>query len=101
MTSLKIDPKKSALVLIDLQEGVVSRPFAPRSGPQVVQNASRLAARFRELGAVVVLVRVAFHADFKDFLNLPADIPMQFNPSGFPPNWADLVPEVGPQPGDL
>jgi nicotinamidase-related amidase len=101
MSSLEIDPRKTALVLIDLQEGVVSRPLAPHSGPQVVKNAARLAARFRALGAVVVLVRVAFHADFNDFLRVPADIPMQFNASAFPPNWADLVPEIGPQPADL
>ena len=101
MTSLEIDPRKTALVLIDLQEGIVSRPLAPHSGPHVVQNASRLAARFRALGADVILVRVSFHPDFNDFLHVPADIPVQFNPSGFPPNWADLVPEISPQPGDL
>jgi nicotinamidase-related amidase len=26
---------------------------------------------------------------------------MQFNPRALPPDWADLVPEIGPQPGDL
>jgi nicotinamidase-related amidase len=53
------------------------------------------------LGATVVLVRVAFQPDSKDFLNAPADAPMQFNPSALPPNWAELVPEIGAQPGDL
>jgi nicotinamidase-related amidase len=101
MASLTIDPLKSALVLIDLQQGIVGRPSAPHAGPEVVKNASRLAARFRELGSTVVLVRVAFQPDFKDFLNVPSDVPMQFNASALPPNWADLVPEVGPQPGDI
>jgi nicotinamidase-related amidase len=101
MTLLSIDPRKTALVLIDLQQGIVSRPMAPRSGSEVVQNASRLTAKFRALGATVVLVRVAFHPDSKDFLNVPADASMQFNASALPSNWADLVPEVGPQPGDL
>jgi nicotinamidase-related amidase len=101
MTSLTIDPKKSALVLIDLQRGIVSRPFAPRSGPEVVQNASRMADRFRALGATVVLVRVAFEPDLKDLLNPPADAPAQFNASARPPGWSEIVPEIGPKPGDL
>jgi nicotinamidase-related amidase len=101
MTTPTIDPKKAALVLVDLQQGVVSRPLAPHSGPEVVQNASRLAEKFRALGATVVLVRVTFQADFKDFLNAPADVPMQFNPSALPPSWWELVPEIGPRPGDL
>jgi nicotinamidase-related amidase len=101
MTSLTLDPKKTALVLIDLQQGIVGAPRAPRSGAEVVQNAARLAARFRALGATVVLVRVAFQPDFKDALNPPADVVNPFNPSALPSTWADLVPEVGPQAGDL
>ncbi len=89
------------MVLIDLQQGIVGRPGAPRSGPEVVRNASRLAVRFRALGATVVLVHVAFQLDFKDVLNVPADVPAPFDPSALPPGWADLVPALGPQPGDL
>jgi len=63
VASLTIDPSKSALVLIDLQQGIVGRQLAPRSGAEVVLNASRLAARFRALGSTVVLVRVAFQPD--------------------------------------
>lgn len=101
MASINLDPKKSALILIDLQQGIVGRPCAPHSGPQVVQNASRLAGKFRELGATVVLVNVCFLADGKDRLNVPVDAPMQFNASALPPNWAELLPEVGPRPGDI
>jgi nicotinamidase-related amidase len=98
---MKLDPKRTALVLIDLQQGIASRPVAPHSGPEVVQNAARLAAKFRALGATVVLVNVTFLPDAKDRLNMPADAPMQFNASALPPNWAELRPEIGPQPGDL
>jgi nicotinamidase-related amidase len=101
MTSLNIDPRKSALVLIDLQQGVVGRPCAPHPASEVVRNAARLTAKFRELGATVVLVRVTFQADFKDLLNVPADLPMQFNASALPANWAELVPEIGQQTSDL
>ena len=101
MTPLTLDPKKSALVLIDLQKGIVGRPLAPRTGTEVVQNASRLVARFRALGATVVLVRVSFQPDFRDCLSPPADAATQFNAAAFPPDWADLVPELGPKPGDI
>ena len=101
MSSLTLDPRKTALVLIDLQQGIVGAPRAPRSGAEVVANAARLAVRFRALGAPVVLVRVAFHPDFKDALNPPADVVNPFNPGALPPTWADLVNEVGPLAGDL
>ena len=101
MKSLAIDPQTAALVLIDLQQGIVGRPVVPHSGPVVVQNSALIAARFRALGATVVLVRVAFHADLKDFLDVPVDIPAGFDPNALPPNWFDLSPEVGPRPGDI
>ena len=101
MTTLSIDPKKAALILIDLQQAIVNRPCAPHSCPAVVQNASRLADKFRALGATVVLVNVDFHPDGRDRLDVPVDAPQQFNPAALPPNWAELRPEIGPQPGDL
>ncbi len=101
MTLPALDPAKTALVLIDLQQGVVGRTCAPHSAQTVVQNAARLAARFRELRAFVVLVNVAFHPDFRDFLDVPVDAPHQFNPASLPANWTQIVPEIGPQPGDL
>jgi nicotinamidase-related amidase len=48
-------PQATALVLIDLQRGIVARPCEPRSGAEVVHNAVRLAQTARESGALVVL----------------------------------------------
>ena len=48
MTSLTIDPKKTALILIDLQMGVVNRPTVPHSGPDVV----KIPPAFPRLGQV-------------------------------------------------
>jgi nicotinamidase-related amidase len=98
---MKLDAQKTALVLIDLQQGIVGRALEPRMGESVVQNARRLAEKFRAAGGTVVLVRVAFQADGKDRLNLPVDAPMQFNAAALPANWAEYVPEIGPQPGDI
>jgi nicotinamidase-related amidase len=101
MTTLEINPKQSALVLIDLQHGIVGRPSAPHSSAAVIRNAALLAERFRALQSTVVLVNVAFHADDKNRLNVPVDTPAQFNPGSLPPNWMELVPEIGPRPCDL
>jgi nicotinamidase-related amidase len=100
MSTISIDPKTSALVLIDLQHGIVGRPGAPRSGAEVVANAVRLAAKFRERGTIVALVRVSFAADRKDAVTTQVDAPMQMS-GPLPPNWSELVPDVGPRDGDL
>ena len=99
MSNLTIDPQTTALVLIDLQQGIVARPSAPRSGPEIVQKSVRLAAKFRERQATVILVRLAFHSDNHDALNPPADAPV--NPAGDrPSDWSELVPEI-PGTGDI
>ena len=95
MTQLVIDPRTTALVLVDLQQSVVALPLAPRPAAEVVANAVRLLERFHSLGATVVLVRVAF-LDGQDRLNLPVDTPP---PARVGPS--ELVPEVGPQPDDI
>ncbi len=99
MNTSPIDLSHTALVLIDLQRGIVPLPLAPRSGADVVQNGVRLAERFREEQAPVVLVHVGFSADGRDALQLEVDSPMQRG--SMPPDWSELVPEIGPRPGDL
>ena len=86
-----LDPKTTALVLIDLQKGVVGRPLAPHSGADVVKTAGELAHRFRAAGALVVLVNVAFAPDFKDALRQPADQPFVPPPGGLPADFSELV----------
>ncbi|MGA9473687.1 MAG: isochorismatase family protein, partial [Terriglobales bacterium] len=79
MDSLHLDPKKTALVLIDLQNGIVGRVTTPYSTAEVVQRGRRLAQAFRAKGAAVVYVRV----DMADFLALPVDEPSR--PPNAPP----------------
>jgi hypothetical protein len=55
-----------------------------------------LVERFREAEAPVVLVRVAFSLDGRDALQPEADAPMRRGP--LPPDWSELVPEIGPRP---
>jgi nicotinamidase-related amidase len=98
MNSFTLDPVKTALVIIDLQKGIVGMPAAPYSAADVVEKSARLAKAFREKKAPVVYVRV----DMANVLNLPVDAPMR--PPGTPPPPAaamELVPEAGFQDGDI
>ncbi len=99
MNPPKIDPSKTALVLIDLQKGIVPMPVAPHTGASVVANAVKLARRFREAKAPVVLVRVTFAPDFSDAVKTEVDSPMTRRE--FPAGWDEIVPELGPEPGDI
>ncbi|MFD8755251.1 isochorismatase family protein [Kitasatospora sp. NPDC059577] len=56
MTAL--DPRSTALVLIDLMDRIVANPLAPHAGSEVVATSLELARTFRAAGAPVVAVRV-------------------------------------------
>ncbi len=98
MPDLDLDPTSTALVLIDLQRGIVARQLAPYPAAEVVGRAAQIAAAFRARRAPVAYVRV----DLADTLYLPADQPLGDPNAPKPPAAAsELVPENGHQPGDL
>lgn len=99
MESLDLDLEKTALVVIDLQKGIVSMEGAPYEPSTVIGNAVRLADVFREKGAFVTLVHVDFH-DGKDALRPITDQPTQARGEQ-PEDWAQFVPELGPKKNDL
>ena len=99
MISLVFDPAKTALVVIDLQKGVVGFPTFPHSSSLVVSNAAALAAACRARGLPVFLVRVTPSPDGKDALQPLADAPRRL--PALPPDWAEIVPELGPVAGDF
>ena len=99
MKNTLIDRSKTALVVIDLQKGVVGRQTAPHASDMVVKNAAALADAFRKIGMPVFLVRVAFSPDGKDALRPLVDTPWSAQTP--PPGWTDIVPEMGPKPGDF
>lgn len=94
-----IDLTKTALVLIDLQKGITGRETAPHSGKDVVTRSAKLAARFRQAKAPVVLVNVNFSPDFGDALKQEVDL--KFQMGQLPPDWAEIVDELGQEPSDL
>lgn len=97
---IELDPKTTALVLIDLQAGIVGMPVVPHSGAEVVARGIALARRFREAGALVVPVRVAFAPDMADAPPQAVDEPMQRPPGGLPEAWTTLAEGVA-EPGDV
>jgi nicotinamidase-related amidase len=98
---LRIEPAKTALVVIDLQRGIVAMPSVPHSSAEVVAHAAQMAAALRAAGGTVVFVHVTPSADGKDGLKPITDAPVQAGRRTLPPDWAELVPELAPQPSDV
>jgi nicotinamidase-related amidase len=85
-----LDPK-TALIVIDLQKGIVSLPAVhPIEG--VIKRVSTMAAVFREQGLPVVLVNVTGDPTVRTEQPRPD--------RAFPAGWADLIPELNRQPQD-
>ena len=97
--SFSIDTTKTALVVIDLQKGIVAGVTEPHASAEVVKNAAALAAAFRAKKMPVFLVRVTPSADGKDGLSPSADNAMKFGVRS--PDWADIVPEMQRAPDDF
>jgi nicotinamidase-related amidase len=97
---IELDPRISALVLIDLQQGILSNALTPVSGQELLVRGRALAERFRAAKATVVLVNVAFSADGGDMLRQPVDQAAPIPAGGFPAGWSEFPPDLR-QPGDL
>jgi nicotinamidase-related amidase len=98
-TPLKLDPATTALVLIDLQQGILPYAKAPYDAAAVLANAVPLVAAFHGARSPVVRVKVGFSADGGDVLKSAVDAP---NPAGAPPaNWMDDPAELPVQAGDI
>jgi nicotinamidase-related amidase len=67
MAEFQLDPRKTARVLIDLQNAIVAMSTALHPAAQVVDNSGKLAEAFRRHGSPVVYARVDFN-DSSSFL---------------------------------
>ena len=94
---LVLDPKTTALVLIDLQRGIVSREVAPHTAAEVLDRSAKLAAKMRQSGGMAIYVRVLL----SEVLSPPADVSFPRGNTAPPPEASDLVPEAGMLPGDV
>jgi nicotinamidase-related amidase len=80
-----------ALIVIDLQKGVVGVPTAHPTA-EIVERAAQLASAFRKRGLPVVLVNVTGMAPGRTGTPRPN--------FAFPPDWTDLAPELEQAPSD-
>jgi nicotinamidase-related amidase len=99
MPDVTIDPATSALVLIDLQRGIITMPTAPHTAPDVATRGVQLTKRFRDHGALVVLVHVDPGPNGELMPQPITDITRQF--PKLAPDWIQLIPELGPEPSDV
>jgi nicotinamidase-related amidase len=90
MALTTLDPK-TALIVIDLQKGILGLTLAHLSKP-IVDRASALAEGFRRRGLPVVLVNVAGGA--------PGRTEQSRHLGELPADWAELAPELNRQPSD-
>jgi nicotinamidase-related amidase len=90
MTVSMLDAK-TALLVVDLQKGVVGRPTA-HPIDAVIKNAVALTEAFRRHALPVVLINVDGGAPGRTEQARPR--------GGFPSGWSDLIPELKRQPGD-
>ena len=92
MPITELDPK-SALIIIDLQNGIAALPSA-HSVEDVVRRSAQLADAFRARELPVVLVNVAGRPAGRTQKQAP---PLDDVPDG----WTDLLPALHAQPSDL
>ena len=97
---IELDPQTSALVLIDLQKGVLGNALTPVTSQELLVRGQALAARFRTAKATVVLVSVAFSSDGADMLRQPVDLARPIPAGGLPAGWNEFPPGLM-QSGDL
>jgi nicotinamidase-related amidase len=90
MPLTRLDPV-AALVVIDLQKGIVGIPTVHPAG-EIVGRAAQLIRAFRERKLPVVLVNVTGGAPGRTDAGPPK--------FARPADWAELVPELEQQPGD-
>jgi nicotinamidase-related amidase len=102
LPELNLDPATTALVVIDLQQGIARAATVPHTGAECVARTAQIADALRAKGGTVIFVTVTRSADGRDGLNPTLDTPPAMPGGGVrPAGWNELAPELGAQDGDL
>jgi nicotinamidase-related amidase len=94
-----LDKSTTALVLIDLQEGILGFPATPIPAHDVKAAAIKLIAAARFVNAPIVFVRVGWSPTFADAPQQPVDKPM--GGGALPDNWLEFPKEFEVGPNDV
>jgi nicotinamidase-related amidase len=100
MSELIFDPRHTAVVVIDLQKGIVGFPGSPHSAASVVAKSVELLTAARSVRAQPILVHVERSPDSGDALQVASDQPMRAT-GAMPPDWSELIPELDRHPTDI
>ena len=84
---------KTALIVIDMQKGITSLPTV-HPIQEVTNNVSKLTSAFRQHTRPVILVNVTGGAPGRTES-------ARRNNTSRPDDWAELIPELNKQPGDI
>lgn len=97
--TLELNPSRTALVVIDLQEGILPFAGGPYTAQDVVARSAKLAEKFRANGSPVIMVRVGWSKDFAEALKQPVDA--QAGAHALPENWWQYPAALGKKESDL
>ncbi|MGW7684672.1 isochorismatase family protein [Kribbella sp. NPDC054772] len=100
MSVTTLDPK-TALVVIDLQNGVATIPGEPHATSDVISKNVELADAFRKHNLPVVLVRVSFAADGGDRLTGRTERPARSAGGTMPPGADQIVDQLAGNADDI
>ncbi|MFJ8948800.1 hydrolase [Streptomyces sp. NPDC102384] len=98
MSLTTLDPK-TALVVVDLQKGLMGVSGAPYAVSDVVDRSARLADAFRGAGLPVVLVRVSLSADGSDATPGRTETPSSGR--AMPEGWDEITDALAGHPEDI
>lgn len=90
----KLDKSTTALVIIDLQQGILDPEPMPFGREHVVTRAAALGAAFADVGSPIVLTTTDFAPGYADAPKGIADTPWTLPKEGLPAGFAALVPEI-------
>ena len=95
---LDLDPKATALIVVDLQQGILSPEPLPYGSDAIVARAAALGRAFTEASSPIVLTVTNFAPGYADAPKGEADAPWELPAEGLPPGFAKLVPEIDALP---
>jgi nicotinamidase-related amidase len=96
---LKINLNKTAIVVIDLQKGIIARPVEPHTAKEVVENTVKLLTVMRKNNNPVFLVHVTRSPDLKDVLHPISET--SFPMTSYNTEFSEYLPELNIQPTDF
>ncbi len=98
---LTLEKSTTALIIIDLQKGILDPEPVPFGREPIVRQAAALGHAFAQAGAVIALTVTDFAPGYADAPKGLADSPWELPKAGLPIDFATLVPEIDALPAAI